>query len=86
MPRHPDDIPAVRDSGDSIEIDAKKGKWPFMKAIWGEDKHGRERLIFIIDSNEGGQIVGENANVGILGISRKKAEALHAFLGRTLNQ
>lgn len=84
MPRHPGEPPAIRDDGAGIEIDQRRGKWPFMKAMWGQDEKGRLRLIVIVDANEAGQVVGENANVGIIAISKKKARALRDFLDRTL--
>jgi len=85
MPRHPGEPPAVREDEFSIEIDVKRGKWPFLKAIWGQDKHERVRLIFIADANESGTVVGENANIGIIGLSKKKAKRLADFIYRTLD-
>lgn len=77
MPR--DTPPAVREDDVAIEIDAKKGRWPFVKAIRGE----RGRLALVIDQNEGGQVIGEGRGVGIIVISRKKAKRLREFLERT---
>ncbi len=78
--------PAVREQQFSIEIDQRRGKWPFLKAAWGNDQRERLRLILIVDANESGQVVGENANVGIVALSKKKARALYEFLGRTLDE
>jgi hypothetical protein len=86
VPRHPGEPPAVREDEFSIEIDMKRGKWPFLKALWGQDKHGRTRLIFIADANEGGQVVGQSQNVGIVALSKKKARRLAEFILRSIDE
>lgn len=75
--------PAVREDESGIEIDMVRGRWPFLKAQWGENKKGQVRLILVVDCNEGGQVVGENANIAILALSKKKALRLAAFIVRT---
>lgn len=76
MPRNP---PAVRETEDSIEIDAKKGQWPFIKVVRGD----KDRVLILIDCNEGGQVINEGAGVAVIAISAKKATRLREFLERT---
>lgn len=71
--------PAVREGEDHIEIDAKKGEWPFIQAARLDDGS----LGVVIDCNPGGHVVGEGAGVAALRISAKKAKRLREFLERT---
>lgn len=73
------DVPAIREGDDYIEIDQSKGSWPFVKFVRGD----KDRLLMLIDSNEGGQIIGEGQGIAMLVISKKKAKALKEFLERT---
>lgn len=72
-------FPAIREHDDHIEIDAKKGKWPFIHIDRDEDGS----LMVIIDCNEGGQIIGEGVGVAAIKLSPKKARRLREFLERT---
>lgn len=80
------DPPAVREDQFSIEIDQQKGKWPFLKAMWGTDKKGRTRLIFVSDQNEGGTVIGEGGGIAILALSKKKARRLAEFILRSIDE
>lgn len=80
------DPPAVREEEFSIEIDMKKGKWPFLKAIWGRDKDERLRLVFIVDANDKALTMTEGVGIGIVALSRKKAKRLADFIYRTLDE
>lgn len=76
---------AIREQEFSIEIDAQKGEWPFVKAAWGEDTEtGKRKLALIVDENNGRQFVGEGKGMAAIILSEKKVAALFAFLERTL--
>lgn len=80
-------VPPIRDSGMGIEIDADKGKWPFIKAIWAEhETTGKIRLVLIIDSNEGGSVINEGQGIAMLALSKKKVKAFRDFLDRSLDE
>lgn len=72
-------FPAIRERDDHIEIDAKKGKWPFIHIDRNEDGS----ITVIIDGNEGGQIIGEGVAVAAIKLSPKKAKRLREWLERT---
>ena len=78
--------PSVREDEFYIEIDVQRGEWPFLKALWGSDNEGRTRLVFICDANPRGNVVGENANVGIVPLSKKKAKRLADFIYRSIDR
>lgn len=82
------DFPPVREEDWSIEIDVKKGKWPFLKAAWAHDGKGRPRLIIHADANNAAGNVREHAagQVGVVGLSKKKAQRLLDFLRRTIDE
>lgn len=82
MPRR-GDIPPVREEEFSIEIDMRRGKWPYLKAAWGTDQKARVRLLVVVDANEGGQVIGEGANQAVLAISKKKAIRLAKWILKT---
>ncbi len=86
MPRRSGEPPAVREDEFSIEIDMTRGKWPFLKAMWGQDKKGRTRLIFVSDSNEGGQVINQGEGVSIIALSKKKAQRLADFINKTIDK
>ena len=71
--------PAVREDADSIQIDMKKGRWPFMHA----QDFGEGVLVFI-DQNESGMVVGEGVGLAGIPMSYKKAARLRDFLDRVL--
>lgn len=75
MPKHD---PPIRDVGSAIQIDAKKGKWPFITMAQDEDGN----LIVLIDANEGGAVINQGQNVAAVKLSKKKARALGTFLER----
>ena len=78
-------LPPIREGEEFIEIDAKKGKWPFMRAVWGVDMSTDKRcLALIVDGNDGQQFIGEGRGIGMLLLTEKKARALRDFLDRTL--
>ena len=79
------ELPPIRESEHSIEIDAKKGKWPFVRALWGlEEATGKRRLALIVDGNEVQHLVSEGTGIGVIVLTEKKAAALRDFLDRTL--
>jgi len=71
--------PAVRESETDIEIDAKKGEWPYFKAFRLDDGS----LGVVVDQNEGGIMIGQGVGIAGLRLSRKKARRLREFLERT---
>jgi hypothetical protein len=73
------DIPPIRVGEDGIEIDAKKGKWPFMRMVRGVDGE----LFILIDSNEAGSVMGRTENMAAITLSKKKTKAIEEFLVRT---
>lgn len=75
----PEKLPPVRESEDSIEIDQKKGQWPYARFVRLEEGE----LGIILDSNQGGIIIGEGVGQAALVISKKKARRLREFLERT---
>lgn len=74
------DMPPIRESDEFIEIDAKKGKWPFVRLVRGP----KGELFILMDANEGGSmVVGRPENMAALVLSKKKAKAIREFLERT---
>lgn len=71
--------PAVRESADSIWIDAKRGEWPFIQVSRLDDGG----LLIGLDINHGGYVVGEGVGLAAIKISAKKARRLREFLERT---
>lgn len=72
----------VQETETIIQIDQKKGKWPFLKvAVLTSGKLG-----FFIDCNEGGQIVGQDQGKAVMTMNRKKVERLRDFLTRMLDE
>ena len=78
--------PPVREEEDFIEIDVKKGQWPFLKAMWARSQRGKLRLLVIVDCNARGDIIGQGQGIGVVDLSPKKARRLRDFLDRTLNE
>lgn len=74
-------MPSVRETEEMLEIDAKRGEWPFMRLMRADDGSGR--LFLMIDCNQGGTVIGEGRGIGVLVISKKKARRLQEFLERT---
>lgn len=72
---------AVREDAESIQIDAKKGAWPFLH-VQNVPEHGK--VLFFIDANESGQIIGEGVGLAGVAFNYKKAARLHAWLGEIL--
>lgn len=66
---------AIRQGDNFIEIDQKKGEWPYFRAQADDDF-----ITLFIDSNKGGQLVGEGQGMALIHISHKKARALRDFL------
>lgn len=76
----PKDIPPpVREGEDFIEIDMKKGRWPYAK--FGRLEDGS--VVIYLDCNEGGQVIGQGVGLAALRLSAKKARRLREFLERT---
>ena len=71
--------PAIREEYDDIEIDVKRGEWPFVKAFRMDDGS----LGLMVDMNEGGAVIGEGRGVAAVRLGRKKARRLREFLERT---
>lgn len=70
---------AIRRGDGFIEIDQKKGEWPFVRA------QAAEKFIAVfIDCNKGGQIVGDGHGLALIHLSHKKAAALRDFLNDEL--
>jgi hypothetical protein len=84
MPR--EKMPPVREDEFSLEIDAAKGHYPFVRFQWGMDEKGRPRLIIVSNCNERGDVVGSNEGVAIVAFSPKKAKRIRDFLARTLDE
>lgn len=72
-------FPPIREHENHIEIDAKKGKWPFLHV----DRDPEGGITIVMDCNEGGQVVGEAVGVSVIRLSPKKARRLREFLERT---
>lgn len=70
---------AIRHGDGFIEIDQKKGEWPFIRAQAAEDF-----VAFYVDCNKGGQIIGEGHGLALIHLSHKKARALRDFLDDVL--
>lgn len=82
-----DDMPPIREQPFSLQIDQKKGKWPFANFVWAvEEATGKKRLLVSVDCNEAGDIIGENKHRAAVALSKKKVEALRDFLDRTLDE
>ena len=76
MPKHD---PPIRDVGPALQIDQKKGAYPFVTfAVDGES----DKLIIMIDANEGGTTIAQGQNVAFLKLSPKKAQAIRKWLDR----
>lgn len=75
MPKHE---PPIRDMGTAIQIDVKKGQYPFITLAVTED----DKLVVMVDANEGGQTINAGQNVAAIKLSKKKAQALGNFLLR----
>jgi hypothetical protein len=71
--------PAIREGEDTLEIDQKKGKWPYVRFVRLEDGS----VGVIIDANEGGVVVGQGVGTGVIVLSAKKARRVREFLERT---
>lgn len=69
----------VREDEDSIQIDMKKNRWPFLHA----QDFGEGVLIFV-DQNESGMVIGEGVGLAGIPMSYKKAARLRDFLSRVL--
>ena len=72
---------AIRRGDGFIEIDQKKGEWPFMRAQVGENL-----IALFIDCNKGGQLVGEGQGLALIHLSHKKARALRDFLDMEIDR
>lgn len=72
-------LKAIRRGEDFIEIDQQKGEWPFLRVQTYDDI-----LALYIDSNKGGQIIGEGHGLAVLHLTKKKARALRDFLNEEL--
>lgn len=71
--------PPVREGANIIEIDQKKGAWPFVRFVRLDDGG----VGIIVDCNEGGQSINEGQGVAVIAIGKKKARKLREFLERT---
>lgn len=76
MPKSP---PPIREFENGIEIDMKKGEWPYIKMVRIEGGH----LAIFVDCNPGGQVINSGQGLAAVTLSPKKAKALRAFLERT---
>lgn len=72
-------LPPIREGENVIQIDAKKGKWPWLQALRFEDGS----IAITIDMNEGGQVAMSGVGTAGLKLSKKKARRLREFLERT---
>ena len=72
-------LKAIRRGDDFIEIDQKKGEWPFIRAQIGD-----EHIALFIDCNKGGQVIGDGHGLALVHLSHKKARALRDFLDYAL--
>lgn len=72
-------MPPVREGANIIEIDQKKGAWPFIRFMRLDDGS----LGIFVDGNEGGQIINEGQNIATIIVGKKKARKLREFLERT---
>ncbi len=79
MPK--DKMPPLRVSEDGlgIEIDVKKGKWPFIRMIRQEDG----KVLVLMDTNDERVIAGRPENMAACVISAKKAAFIRSFLEAT---
>lgn len=72
-------MPAVREDDTSIQIDMKRGEWPYIQ--FQREENGE--LIVYIDCNRGGQVMGTGAGLAAVKLSPKKARRIQEFLERT---
>lgn len=73
--------PPIRTDGTSfIEIDQRKDRHPFLHVQAVRLDNGKLRWAVVMDSNEGGQIVGEGQGISMLLLSDRKMRALRDFL------
>lgn len=77
MPKTP--AMRVADDGRGIEVDIKKGKWPFIRMIRQPDNS----VLILMDTNEGGSVAGRSENMAGAVISPKKAAFIRSFLEAT---
>lgn len=71
--------PPIREGADILEIDQKKGQWPFIRFV----RLDEGRLGIIIDSNEGGQVINQGQGIAGIALGPKKARKVREFLERT---
>jgi hypothetical protein len=71
--------PPIREGERHIEIDVRKGAYPFVRFERAHDG----RLLIVMDSNEAGQVMGEGRGVAAMVLSKKKSRAIERFLRRT---
>jgi hypothetical protein len=73
-------MPPIREAEEFIEIDVKKGHWPFIRLVRGPYK----RILILMEANDAGSIVmGRPENMAAMELSPKKAKAIRKFLERT---
>lgn len=71
--------PTVRENEIAIEIDAKRGRWPYTKMTRTDDGG----VVMVVDCNEGGAVIGSGVGVAGIRLSAKKARRLREWLERT---
>lgn len=72
-------IPAIREYEDHIQLDQKKGEWPFTHVV-REPEGG---LLIMIDQQHTEQVASEGVGQAAIRLSPKKSRALLNFLNRT---
>jgi hypothetical protein len=75
----PKSQPPIREGANYIQIDAKKGRWPWIQAVRHEDN----TVSIAVDMNEGGQMIGTGVGTAGIRLSKKKIRLLREFLERT---
>jgi len=72
----------VRSDDMVIELDQTKNAHPFIHIERGflDNDPSKPGYVFIIDSNEGGQIVGEGQGIGMIVLPQKRMRKLRDWL------